>query len=107
MPVHASKLFLNEGTVKPLLIGHPDKRSNPLERSLDTVNLNINVLISTPDERPPLSKGHFLGVKGEASQEGFHMFICKQMCVCYCRYVYCACFHVFISMDGVGAIFLI
>ena len=30
-----------------------------LERSLDNVDLNINVLISTPEERPPLLKGHF------------------------------------------------
>ena len=38
----------------------------------DNVNLNINVLISTPDERPPLLKGHFSGAKGVASQERFH-----------------------------------
>ena len=56
----------------PLLRGHPDKRPPPLERTLDNVNLNINVLISTPDERPPLLKGHFCGTKGVASQEGFH-----------------------------------
>ena len=52
--------------------GHPDERLPSLERPLDTVNLNINVLISTPDERPPLLKGHFSGEKGVASQEGFH-----------------------------------
>ena len=27
--------------------------------ALDNVNRIINVLISTPDERPPLLKGHF------------------------------------------------
>ena len=59
-------------TVVPLLWGHPDERPLPLERPLDYVNLNINVLISTPDERPPLLKGHFSDAKGVASQEGFH-----------------------------------
>ena len=59
-------------TVEPLLRGHPDKRPPPLERPLDNVNLNINVLISTPDKRPPLLKGHFSDAKGVASQEGFH-----------------------------------
>ena len=55
-----------------LLIGHHDERPLPLERSLDSVfNLNINVLISTPDKRPPLLKD-FSGAKGVASQEGFH-----------------------------------
>ena len=38
-------------------------RDQPLERPLDNVNLNINVLISTPDERPPLLKGRFSGEK--------------------------------------------
>ena len=59
-------------TVKPLLRGHPDERPAPLERPLDNVNLNINVLISTPEERPPLLKGHFSDAKGVASQDGFH-----------------------------------
>ena len=59
-------------TVEPLLRGHPDKWPLPLERPFDDVNLNINVLIPTPDERPPLSKGHFSGANGVASQEGFH-----------------------------------
>ena len=58
--------------MKPLLRGHPDERPPPLERPLDNVNLNINVLIFTPDERPPLLKGHFSDAKGVASQEGFH-----------------------------------
>ena len=38
----------------------------------DSVNLNINVLISTPEERPPLFKGHFSDAKGVTSHEGFH-----------------------------------
>ena len=63
--------------MEPLLRGHPDERPPPLERPLDNVNLNINVLISTPDERPPLLKGHFSDAKGAASQEGFH-------CICTC-----------------------
>ena len=40
--------------MKPLFRGHPDDRPTPLERPLDNENLNINVLISTPDERPTL-----------------------------------------------------
>ena len=40
-------------TVEPLFRGHPDKRPTTLERPLDNVNPNINVLISTPDEKPP------------------------------------------------------
>ena len=59
-------------TVEPLLRGHPDERPPPMERPLDNVNLNINVLIPTPEERPPLLKGHFSDAKGVASQEGFH-----------------------------------
>ena len=59
-------------TVEILLRGHPDKRPTPLERPLDNVNLNINVLMSTPDEWPPLLKGHISAAKGVASQEGFH-----------------------------------
>ena len=34
--------------------GTPLERPPPLERPHDTVNININVLISTPDEGPPL-----------------------------------------------------
>ena len=41
----------------------------------DSVNLNINVCIFTPDERPLLLKWHFSGAKGMASQEGFHCMI--------------------------------
>ena len=55
--------------------GHPDEMSPPLERPLDNVNLNINILISTPDERPPLLKGHFCGEKGVVLQEGFHCIL--------------------------------
>ena len=60
---------------------HHDKRSTPLERPLDNVNLNINVLISTPDERPRLLKGHISDAKGVASQEGFH-------CIYKYKYIY-------------------
>ena len=76
--IHRSDRDLNPGpshktyTVEPLLRGHPDKRPPSLERPFDNVNLNINVLISTPDERPPFLKGHFSGGKGVTSQEGFH-----------------------------------
>ena len=50
----------------------PFERPPNLERPLDNVNLNINVLISTPDEKPPHLKGHFSDAKGVSSQEGFH-----------------------------------
>ena len=59
-------------TVEPLLRGHPDERPPSLERPLNNVNLNIDVLIPTPDGRPPLLKGYFSGAKGVASQERFH-----------------------------------
>ena len=58
------RFFIN--TVEPLLRGHPDKRPPPLERPLDSVNLNMNVLISNPDKTLPLLKGHFSGAKGVA-----------------------------------------
>ena len=64
------------GTVKPLLRGHPDERPTPLERPLDNVNLNKNVLISNPDKRSPLLIGHISGAKGVESQEGFHCIYC-------------------------------
>ena len=38
-------------------------------------------MISTPDERPPLLKGHISDAKGVASQEGFHC-IYKHICTC-------------------------
>ena len=50
--------------MEPLLRGHPNERPPPLERPLNNVNLNINVLISAPDERPPLLKGHFSDARG-------------------------------------------
>ena len=59
-------------TVEPLLWGHPEERPAPLERPLYNVNLNIDVLIPTPDKKPPLFKGHFSGIKEVALQEGFH-----------------------------------
>ena len=68
----SGQYFIGLSTVEPLLRGHPFEGPPPLERTLDTVILNINVLISTPDERPPLLKGHLSGVKVVASQEGFH-----------------------------------
>ena len=49
--------------MEPLLKVHPDERPPPLERPLDNVNLNINVLISSPDEKPPLLICHFSGAK--------------------------------------------
>ena len=58
-------------TVEPLLRGHLDKRPTPLERLPDSANFNKNET-DTPEERPPLLKGHFPGAKGVASQEGFH-----------------------------------
>ena len=62
-------------TVEPLLRADPVERPPPLERPLDNINLNTNVLISTPEERPPLLKGHFSGAKGVVSQEGFHCIL--------------------------------
>ena len=64
--------YPHTNTVKPFLRGHPEERPTPLERPLGNVNLNINVLLSTPDKRPPLLKGHFSRAKGVASQERFH-----------------------------------
>ena len=58
--------------MEPPLRGHPDERPPSLERPLNNVNLNINVLISTPDERPPLLKGHFSDAKGVASPVHFN-----------------------------------
>ena len=58
----------------PFLRGHPDKRPTPLERPLDTVNLNINILISTPDERQPHLKGHFSGAKWGGLTRGIPLY---------------------------------
>ena len=41
-------------TVATLFRGHSVERPPPLVRPLDNVNLNINVLIFTPNKRPPL-----------------------------------------------------
>ena len=48
--------------------GTPFER--PLERPFDNVNLNINVLISTPYQRPALLKGHFSEAKGWPHKRG-------------------------------------
>ena len=84
--INQHKYHLHLCTVEPLLRGHPDERPTSLERPLDSINLNINVLISTPDERPPLLKGHFPDAKGMASQEGFYcMFNYSQS---YCQFFF-------------------
>ena len=62
-------------TAEPLLRGHPDERPLPLERPLHNENLNINVLISTPDERPSLLKGHFSDAKRWPHKRGFTVLI--------------------------------
>ena len=49
----------------------PFESPPPLERPLNNVNLNINVLIFTRQEAT-LLKGHFSYAKEVASQEGFH-----------------------------------
>ena len=54
--------------MKPLLRGHPDERPPPLERPLDNVYPNKNVLIFTPDERPRFLKGDFSDAKEVTSQ---------------------------------------
>ena len=59
-------------TVEHFLRGHPDERPTPLKRPFDAVNLNIDLLISTTDERSPLLKGHISSIRVVASQEGFH-----------------------------------
>ena len=43
-----------------------------LERPHGNINLFINALNSTPDERPSFLKGHISGTNGVAPQEGFH-----------------------------------
>ena len=55
-------------------------RGHPLERPLDNVNLNRNVLISTPDKRPTHLKGHISDVKEVASQDRFY---CMNICNIY------------------------
>ena len=51
------------GTVEPLSRGHPDEMPTPLERPLNNIDLNMKDLISTPDERQPLFKGHIYRAK--------------------------------------------
>ena len=74
--------------MEPLLRGHPDQRPAPLESPLSTVILSISVLISNPDKRHPLLKGHISGAKGVPSQEGFHyiLYIYGFLLLC-CRYL--------------------
>ena len=61
-------------TVEPLLRVHPE-RPSPLKRPLDNTNVNVNVLTSTPDERPPLLKGHLYGTKGWHHKRGSIIFL--------------------------------
>ena len=74
--------------MEPLLRGHPDERSPPLQRPLDNVNLNINVLIFTPDKRSPLLKGHFSDAKMVASQTvtyNFDLWFFSPLCFRLCK----------------------
>ena len=50
--VRTSNLQNSETPLK----GHINQRPTPLLRPLDSVNLNLNILISTPGERPPFWK---------------------------------------------------
>ena len=61
-------LTVKRNTVEPLLKGHHDERPTPLYRPLNNVNLNINILTSTPNKRPPRSKDHISGEKVVASR---------------------------------------
>ena len=73
-------------TVEPLLRGQLDKRPPFLEWPVDNVNLNINVLISTSDERSPLLKGHFSDAKGWPHKRGSTVLSdssCYQPVPCY------------------------
>ena len=45
------------------LRGIPEKKPTPLEMTREEVNINLGILISTPDERPPLLKEQILGAK--------------------------------------------
>ena len=55
-------------SVEPLLRGYPNKRLPPLERSLNNVNLDINVLIPsyTPYKRPLLLKMVLLTIQNKS-----------------------------------------
>ena len=72
------KINLTEASMLPILLinflhrGIPFERPTPLERPCDYVNLNLNIMNATLDERPPLLEGHISGAKGVASQEGFY-----------------------------------
>ena len=63
-------VLIKLSAVEPFFRGHPDKRPPLLERLLDNVNININVLMSTPDNRTPLLKGHFSDAKGWPHKRG-------------------------------------
>ena len=69
--------------VEPLLRGHPDERPPPLERPLYNVNLYINVLISTPDERPPFLKANFLMQKGWPHKRGSSVLLFLYFAFCF------------------------
>ena len=57
-------------TMETLLRGDPDESPNLLERPLNNVNLNINIIINTPDDRPtPLEKKTFLAEKANLKRE--------------------------------------
>ena len=71
------KLGMFCSTVEPLFRGHPDERPPSLERPLDNVNLNINLLISTPVERLPLLKGHFSGTKRGSLTRGVPLYFTR------------------------------
>ena len=58
----------------PLCRGHPDGRPTPLERPLVMVNLNMNVLNSTPDERPLLLWGYFSSVERGGLTRGVPLY---------------------------------
>ena len=87
-PIYFCKKYSKfTNTVEPLLWGQHDERPPPLERPLNNANLNINVLISTPDERLPLLKGHFSDAKGVTSQEGFHCKLLLSL-TSYVKHIY-------------------
>ena len=52
----------------------------------DTICSNMNVLSSTPDERPLLLKDHVSGSKGVAPQEGFHCYSYKSILLKILKY---------------------
>ena len=60
--------------MESFLRDHPDERSTPLERPLDNVNLNINKLIPTLNERLPILKGHISGTKSSRLTRGVPLY---------------------------------